>query len=347
MNINYYLILALFILLPSKGKAQDPRFAQFYAAPNQLNPALTVVYEGRMRFIANYRDQWSSVLNDVPFRTVAAHLDYRFNIIGRDYLAFGANALQDVAGTSNLKRIKGHLNLAYMKFLGGGSKRNYYLVAGAQAGVGQHSLDWNNLWFSEQYDAANEIIDFSLPSGEIENRRGRTFPDFSAGALWYMVSERSAFYLGGAMYHINTPNLSIFEGNIDRLKRRYVVHTGGTISLTNNLALLPGAAIFLQGPSTDINIGANIRYTSGDQNDLALRIGTWAHISSEEEDNYALEALTMTAMLEMKTWTLGLSYDINTSELTPVSNARGAFETSFTYIIPERGRRVKVTCPKF
>jgi len=53
-------------------------------------------------------------------------------------------------------------------------------------------------------------------------------------------------------------------------------------------------------------------------------------------------------MLEMKTWTLGLSYDINISQLTIVSNAKGAFEVSFTYILPTKDRkRAKVVCPKF
>lgn len=327
--------------------AQDPRFAQFYAAPDQLNPALNVVYDGQMRFIANYRDQWSSVLNDVPFRTVAAHLDYRFNVGRNDYLSVGVHGLQDEAGTSHLKRLKGHLNVAFMKYLGGNKKKDFYLVAGAQAGMGQHSLSWNELWFSEQYDAANEVIDFGLPSGEVENRTGNVFPDFSAGLLWYMVADGISLYAGGAMYHINSPNISIFEGSVDQLKRRYVGHAGGEIGISNFLSILPAAAVYLQGPATDINIGTNFRYNSGEQNELALRIGGWAHFTGREDNGYSFEAFTVTSMLEMKTWTLGLSYDINTSQLTPASNARGAFEASFTYIIPEKGRRTKVVCPNF
>lgn len=329
------------------GQAQDPRFAQFYAAPDQLNPALNVVYEGQMRFIANYRNQWSSVLNDVPFRTISAHLDYRFNIAGNDYLAIGVNGLQDEAGLSNLKRTKGHLNAAFMKYLGGGNKKNYYLVAGVQAGVGQHSLDWDNLWFSQQYDAANEVIDVSLASGEVETRTGGVFPDFSAGLMWYAVSDENSFYVGGAMYHINTPDISIFADNQDKLHRRYVGHLGGEIAMNRNLSILPAASVFLQGPSTDINIGTNFRYNSGEADELALRIGGWGHISGTETNGVTFEAFTVTTMLEMKTWTLGLSYDINTSQLTPASNARGAFEASFVYLIPEKKRRSKVKCPKF
>lgn len=327
--------------------AQDPRFAQFYAAPDQLNPALNVVYNGQARIILNYRNQWSSVLNDVPFRTVAAHFNYRFNTTKSDYLSIGFNALQDQAGLSRLKRVNGNLNLAFMKYLGGGKKRDYYLVIGSQAGLGQHSLDWSDLWFSEQYDGANEVIDFNLPSGELQNRTGRVFPDLNVGLLWYMVGENFSFYAGGAIYHLTTPNISIFDAGTDLLKRRYVAHLGGEFSATKYLSILPAVSLFLQGPSTDINVGANFRYTSGERNDLALRIGGWAHVTGKTE-GVSFEAFTVTSMLEMATWTLGLSYDINTSQLTPVSNARGAFEISFTYIVPEKNKRsVKVICPKF
>lgn len=347
-SIKSGLYLLFFIGVLQSAMAQDPRFAQFYAAPDQLNPALSVVHDGQMRFIINYRDQWSSVLNDVPFRTVAAHYDYRINIRKRDYLGIGFNALQDQAGASRLERKKGQANLSFMKYLGGGKEKDFYLVAGAQAGIGQHSLDWSGLWFSGQYDTDNEVINFDLPSGEVENRTGSLYPDFSAGLLWYMVGTDFSFYAGGAIYHLNTPNISIFEAGLDRLRRRYVGHFGGEVSLTKYLSLLPAASVFFQGPATDINIGTNFRYTSGDEDDLALRIGAWAHASGNETGNVAFEAITVTSMLEMKTWTLGLSYDINTSQLMFASDARGAFEVSFTYILPSKNRkRAKVVCPKF
>jgi len=85
--MKYIITILLACFFFSKLQAQDPRFAQFYAAPDQLNPALNVVYEGKFRFIANYRDQWASVLDDVPFRTISAHVDARFNIGKNDYLA--------------------------------------------------------------------------------------------------------------------------------------------------------------------------------------------------------------------------------------------------------------------
>ncbi len=341
-----YLFTTICLLAYLSLQAQDPRFAQFYAAPDQLNPALTGVYEGQFRFIANYRDQWASVLNNVPFRTLSTHLDGKISIGRHDYLSIGINGLRDIAGDSKYTQTSGSASLSYMKYLGGNSKRDYYLVAGAQAGLGQRSLNFGDLWFSEQFDQENLSINTNLPSGESARPQSDTYPDFSAGLLWYMIMGDHSFYFGGSMFHINTPNISLYEGILDRLHERYVGHLGGELSMNNNLSLLPAAAVYLQGPSTDINAGANFRYSSGGE-DLAMRIGGWIHLSNQQEQGIGLEAFTVTAMLEMTSWMLGLSYDINVSDLTPASNARGAFEASFTYIIAEQSRRTRVNCPKF
>lgn len=341
-----YIYTVLFLCSYLLLQGQDPRFAQFYAAPDQLNPALAVVYEGRMRFIAQYRDQWASVLNEVPFRTMAAHLDYRLNIGRHDYFSIGLNGLRDEAGSSNYTQTSGALNLAYMKYLGGTRSKEYYLVAGTQIGGGQRSINIDNLWFSEQFDGENIVVDNTLPSGENVQPQSNIYPDFSAGLLWYTLTTNHSFYLGAALFHINAPNISLFEGQQEALHERYVAHLGGEIGRKNDLSLLPAAAVYFQGPSMDINAGANIRYASGGE-DLALRIGAWMHLGRALEKNFSPESITITTMLEMPTWVLGLSYDINISNLSAVSNAKGAFEASFTYLIPEKRRRSRVNCPKF
>ena len=160
-------------------------------------------------------------------------------------------------------------------------------------------------------------------------------------------SDKNSLYLGGAIYHLNTPDFSIFEGSIDRLKRKYTTYLGGQIRTSKYFSLLPAVALLIQGPATDINIGTNFRYSTGDQNDLALRMGGWLHITGKEKNGYSVEAFTFTTMLEMKAWTIGLSYDINTSTLTPATNSKGAFETSFIYTIQEKKRKPRVICPKF
>ncbi|HRI61516.1 MAG TPA: type IX secretion system membrane protein PorP/SprF, partial [Saprospiraceae bacterium] len=83
------LLLVLLLSVLDQISAQDPRFSQFYASPWNLNPAMTGLFNGRWRATANYRDQWSSFLNPVPFRTYAAAFDARFEVGRNDYAAFG------------------------------------------------------------------------------------------------------------------------------------------------------------------------------------------------------------------------------------------------------------------
>ena len=61
------------------------------------------------------------------------------------------------------------------------------------------------------------------------------------------------------------------------------------------------------------------------------------------------DALLFTAAIDYDNWNLGLSYDVNFSELQTASNRRGGLEISVTYIFKKyvpNLRRYKV-CPTF
>ena len=73
------------MLLGNDAFAQDPRFSQYNAAPQILNPAMTGLFNGNYRVSAIYRSQWRSILGDeaVPlFRTFSGSFDMRFAPIG-------------------------------------------------------------------------------------------------------------------------------------------------------------------------------------------------------------------------------------------------------------------------
>ena len=57
-------------------KAQDPIFSQFYSTPMQINPALTGLFKGDLRFIGNYRSQWNKV--PVNYMTFSGGVDQKF-----------------------------------------------------------------------------------------------------------------------------------------------------------------------------------------------------------------------------------------------------------------------------
>lgn len=354
-NLVFVAVLLAFCANVQDASAQDPRFAQFYASPLQLNPAMTGVFEGRWRVNANYRDQWSAVLEDVPFRTAAASFDARYKVFRNDYFGFGINVLHDEVGEGRYQTNRGSLNLSYVKQLSGGGYRGTesYLVAGAQAGVGQHSVDWSQFWFSAQYDGNSPNTDLFNGEPSLMGDGGNTemYTDFNAGLLYYALFDNEAsVYFGVAGNHLNQPNVTLLDGSSESLYARYVAHAGGEIPFTNQISLLPAVSFMLQGEHMSIMSGANIRYTNHDWHEVAIRAGAWPHlvrrVDGPRDTKLSMDAVTVALILEMNRVFVGLSYDMTTSNLQLANNSRGAFELSFIYTHPAY-ERVKTRCPKF
>jgi type IX secretion system PorP/SprF family membrane protein len=349
-NQSIVLITLFFLSCLTHIQAQDPRFSQYYASPWNLNPAMTGVFNGSWRATTNYRDQWGSIISPVPFRTYSAAFEQRLQVgVRDDYASFGIGALHDEAGTARFIQNRIHLGGAFLKQLSGGRRQaDHYLSAGAQVGFGQNSMDWGRVWFSRQFDAGTETPDFSAPSGEPNaNIPLKGWLDFNAGLLWYVILENNGtFYLGGAMHHLNNPNISLVEDNSETLYGRWSAHTGGEFPLNHTLRLLPGVLVMKQGPAFETDFGLNLRYSNNDLNEMALRAGAWLRLGNKLDKKFQADAVTIVGMLELNRWMLGLSYDITVSKLTQANNARGAFELSMTYFHPGE-KRTRVQCPNF
>lgn len=348
------IVAVLFMMLSSQQvNAQDPHFSQFYMAPLHLNPAMTGVFEGNFRVNANYREQWTSALGSNPFRTIGASFDFRKNIVKGDYMAVGISGMRDEAGESFFTQNRGHLSLSYLKQLGGSrySDQVQYLVAGGQIGVGQNSINAGNLWFSSQFDDNSVSVNQNASNNEA-NLTGSSdmFLDFNAGILWYaLLDDNASIYVGGALNHLNAPQVSLYDNGNETLYSRWVGHAGGEIPLTNELSLLPAIAVMGQGPSFQTNFGTNFRYSNHDWREVAIRAGLWVRLAgAEKADGGSIlnDAFIVSAILEMERVNVGISYDINASSLKLATQSRGAFELSMTYINPAK-RRFKIKCPKF
>lgn len=342
-------LLGFIIAFAQPLLAQDPRFSQYYMSPWQLNPAMTGVFNGRWRVNLNYRDQWSSILSPVPFRTYAASFDARLNINDEDYAAFGLGILHDEAGAARYNQNSVLLGGSFIKQLSGGRNRaEHFLAAGAQLGMGQHALDWGKLWFSRQFDPVAETPDPNAPNFE-PTTDGATglYADFNAGLMWYTLFENDGFaYAGAALHHINSPKLSFTGNDQINLYSRWSGHAGGQFPLNENFAILPGVWVMQQGPAFETNAGLNVRYSNNDQDELAVRAGAWLRLGNRLDRGIQADAVVITGILERNRWMLGLSYDVTVSTLSVANNGRGAFEISLTYFHPEY-RRSRVKCPVF
>ncbi|MEM6397501.1 MAG: PorP/SprF family type IX secretion system membrane protein [Bacteroidota bacterium] len=353
---KFYLLFIFLAFGLGSVQSQDARFAQFYANPLYVNPALTGVFEGQLRFTANYRVLYSSILGTDAFRTVSAGLDVRRPAGKGNFVGLGAQILQDVAGETSFSRTQGQISASFQKILGssgrGRNAMSHYLVGGGSLGFGQRGFDIEKAWFSTQWFndpvSGDSYIDRGL-DGEpgFVGGNSELYLDFSAGLLWYGVfGENRSMYAGAAIHHLNEPNISVIDGGTDQLYRKIVGHIGGELPFgRTGFSILPAAQVMSQGPAFSAMGGANLRYTQREWREVALRIGAWAHFSNRLDDT-AADAVIISAVLEMESLQFGVSYDLTLNDLNISNDGRGAFELSVIYV-KAANFRGRVDCPKF
>lgn len=349
--MRVFLFAFMFLVGNSNSlSAQDPIFGQFYAAPNHLNPAMTGLFQGSVRVNLNYREQWQSIMPSTPFRTMGASFEWRNRALKNDYFTLAFNALRDQVGTSNFTTTRGNIGFSYAKQLSGGryQSSDQFLIAGGQVGAGQHKLNYEKLWFSRQFDASSGDVNLTLSNGENFTQTSTDmYLDFNAGLLWYaLFDDNLSIYAGGAMFHLNSPNISFLGDANEVLSRRWLLNVGGEIPFSKQLSILPGFMITGQNVSRTMMMGGNLRYTNRDWREVALRAGVFGQVSNKLEDEMLFHSLIFGATLEMEKWSIGISYDVNVSSVSALSNGRGAYELSFIYVQPAKYRE-KVKCPKY
>lgn len=324
------------------AKAQDPHFSQFTANPVQLNPALTGFYNGDFRFTANYRSQWGSFTN--AFRTFAGTAEFSMfkGKLQPDNFAVGLTFYNDVAGTAAFGTNMLAVSFGYKKTLGYNKKNS--LALGVQAAMIGQSIDRQQLIFDNQYNGIE--VDPNLLSGEDIKGATGLKPDVNVGLLYQTApSDFFNLYIGAAYSHILQPKLALLTNASYQLEPKITGHAGAQIDLTRVVRLLPSAAYWWQGSAKELNVGSYVMFVMDDWNDAetALSLGFWARVA-----NVTPDALIFSARLDFQRVTMGLSYDLNLSGLKLVTQSRGAYEVSLSYvgIFTTAGKRsLMIPCP--
>jgi type IX secretion system PorP/SprF family membrane protein len=357
MNRIGLLLIAACMSGFSEANAQDIHFSQFYQAPLQLNPALTGIMNCNQRISANYRNQWASVLRDKAFNTGNFSYDQRVPVGRYDYMGFGGSLWDDRAGSLALHLTQIHGNFSYSKRMGGGRYRSSasYLVMGVDVGIAQRGIDYADARWGNQ--ASNGAHDPNLPSGEttIFTRDQYIYPEVGAGLMWFSVIDRNTnWFIGGAYHHINRANQSFTGDKFIGLYSKFTIHGGAEFRIADRIGLIPGAVILLQGPSFETNLGTSLKFLLGSTKttEEAIQFGLWARLANKTGANnkssggVLMDALIASTKFDYNQFSIGFSYDLNVSSLTPASHSNGGFEFSLLYKICGRESR-DVYCPNF
>ena len=342
-----FLLFAFFlVMLSAFATAQDKHFTQFYAAPLTLNPALTGAFEGRYRVSTIYRDQWKKVL-DNPFKTFALAADLRFPAKGRssnkDAIGLGLLFFNDKTGVIDFSTTQIAISLAYHKALGANARQ--FLSAGIQGGLTQRNVNYASLTFHDQFDGSTG---YTMGTGEDLPANNFSYTDYNVGLNYTAEFGRSGrFYAGIALHHFLQPKVSFYENSAegDKLYRKASGQLLANLPLNRSgrISLLPRLLVSAQGPHLEINAGTNVRVVMGQYGGNAIHFGTWLR-PVRNDDGIGLDAVVALLGIELNSFVIGLSYDLNLRALQ-FSQRQGAFEISVAYL--GNYDNDEIVCPKF
>ena len=205
------------------------------------------------------------------------------------------------------------------------------ISAGISAGFAQSSIRNENFRWGSQFE--NGIYNQNLSAGEIYTVQPFNFIDANAGVNWNYTRASSdvastgelRLNAGLAAFHLNRPQQKFTASVGDKLHTKYVAHAGALIGIKQTgLSLLPSAIFFMQGEAREVNFGLLGRLGL-EEKEMAISIGGYFRY---------LDAIIPSVMLEFSSFALGITYDVNISQLTTVSNNRGGVELSLRYINP-------------
>jgi type IX secretion system PorP/SprF family membrane protein len=334
-NIKLFFAAAATSFLPLLSSAQDIHFSQLTETPLLLNPAQTALSHNVMA-VLNFKDQWKSVSN-TPYRTFNFCADYAYSKKSSgSHLGIGLNVFSDKAGDGAMGTTTGQLHLSGVLAANDAN----LLSLGLYGGFGQRSLSYDKLYWDNQYDGT--AYNSALASGEPATFGNHSYVDFGAGLAWFYgkghstLSSKDAltFNAGFSLQHINQPIYSFYGAGDQHLPMKIVAHGNADIGLkNNNLVLEPSYIVMIQGGHHEINAGMMFKYVmqeashyTGRKKPAAFVLGGYYRFG---------DAAVIVTGYEFSNYRIGLSYDINLSDLNVASRSRGGFEVSLRFMSPD------------
>ncbi|MFZ1686327.1 MAG: PorP/SprF family type IX secretion system membrane protein [Flavobacteriales bacterium] len=301
-------------------QAQDIHFSQFFRTPMATAPANIGQFDGAYRFSGVFRQQWRSVTK--PYRTFGIGGDAR-NVKKVEGFGLGAWLFNDRAGDSHMNTFRLNIGGSYTRFVD--AAKQHAITGGLQTGFTSISIDYSDLNFDAQYNGF--YYDPALANNETFVRDGLTHFDLHAGVGYhYVLDKRKRLDAGLSLYNLTTPTIGFMGGPGSPLDVRFAFNAIGQLPIAAKVDVLPMLEWNAQGKFREFILGGSVRFIQTEVMGLrrAVHIGgywRWA------------DAGYLFAGVEYDDWDIGISYDINVSELVPASRNRGAIELTAIYIL--------------
>jgi type IX secretion system PorP/SprF family membrane protein len=317
-------VLILFFFLHYAVNGQDPHFTQFPSAPFTVNPAYAGVFNGKVRFMSTYRQQWANLVD--PFTTSVVAADAKIGLIdpdqGQHPLNIGLQLMQDKSMAGAFRSSYGGLLASYHVNLD--AENNQSIGAGLSVNYGNRRIDFSDISFDRQFTSGG--YNLSLPNGEAAMQNMKPFYSVGAGLLFRSGNPISGtfFDIGFSGYHFNKPIQTVFNDP----KQVLPVRWSGQLSFQqyiSDINLLNIRALYQQQAEVSYML-AGISYARlfGDDEQNMIGAGVWYRTG---------ESFAPYAFVEYNAFQVGFSYDINYNTLKKALTPASSFELSLQWRI--------------
>lgn len=316
--MNRLLLISFVISLLTPAVAQDVHWSQFNQNPVFQNPGNTGHFNGDIRFVGNYRDQWRSVT--VPFSTLSLSVDA--NLKKMKNLGYGILFFHDVVGDGQFRTIEAQGNVSYLMKLSKDSTHS--IRPGVNIGLNHRQFNFDQFYFDNQFDGV--AYNPALSTNESLQSDSKSNLSVGLGSIYqYYKNDRFNFTAGVGAFNLNRPNQGFYGTYIPR-DIRLSVFAKGIVKIGLDLDLVPGIQYSNQGKYHELMVGSSVKYILINRlgQYRALYAGLWYRNK---------DAGFISVGMDYQSWFAGLSYDINFSKLVPASRARGGIEISVIYIL--------------
>lgn len=311
--------------------AQDIHFSQVNETPLFLSPANTGFYNGYVRAIANYRNQWAAMNN--AFQTYAFSVDGGlFKSKKRPaFMGLGLTFFNDQAGVAKLRKTNILLNVSGLVKLGKSSAISVGLAGGAAATNG----NYDKLTYESQFNG--NTIDPATSNGEPLYRQYTTV-DVAAGAAYEFAKYKrdqdhddvSSFKISIGAFHLNRPVQEYGPGSASRMPVRWTAAFTSVFDLEDTkFTLTPTIVYHSQGSYEELFLGSYVKF----------RMSTGTKVTGEKTQNAIglgifyrnKDAIVAKLLCDLGDYSVGIAYDINVSGYRTASKGMGGFEVSLRY----------------
>jgi type IX secretion system PorP/SprF family membrane protein len=330
-RINYFFCIFILSLSINVLKAQDIHFSQVNETPLFLSPANTGFFNGYVRAVANYKNQWAAMNN--AFQTMALSVDgglFRSKK-RKAFMGLGLTIFSDKAGVAKIRKTTIQLNASGLVKIG----RRSALSAGVAFGSASSNANYDKLTYASQFNG--NALDPGIVSGEIPFRQFTTL-DLGTGLAYEFSKVKydqdhddvSSFKLAFGAYHLNKPAQEFGAGSSYRLPVRFAYSFTSNFDLEDTkFTVNPTVVYQTQGSLQELLLGSYVKY----------RMSTGTKVTGQRTQNAIggglfyrrKDAIIAKFIFDMGDYSVGIAYDFNVSSYRNASRGFGGPEISLRY----------------